>query len=151
MSNPKDHLAVRYNGGSTIQVKLGSRDLTPVLRSADIYFRAGQAPEVVLRPIVTEWVTELDGPTLTIAPDVALILEHAGWGSPERIKKLEEDRFNTAKAHGQDVDALQDAQKQLASMEEDLVQAHGQLEDLKLANQVLHDELESSQREARTG
>lgn len=123
MTIPKDHLEIRHRGGEDVQIKLGNRNLTPALRSVDIYFRADQTPEVVLRPVVTEWGTTLEGPQVTIAPDVGLILEHAGWKSPEAV----------------------------ASMEEDLANAHGQLEDLKLANQVLHDELEGLQREARTG
>lgn len=124
-----DHLEVRDRGNGDIQFKLGNRDLTPALRSVDIYFRADQTPEVVLRPVVTEWGTTLEGPRVTISADVALILEHAGWVSPERAKELQE------------------AQEKLASMEEDLANTHGQLEDLKLANQTLHDELEAAQRE----
>jgi hypothetical protein len=122
-SNPPDRLEVRHRGGDDVSIKLGNRNLTPALRSVDVYFRAGQAPEVVLRPVVTEWGTDLEGPKVTISADVGLILEHAGWKSPTAV----------------------------ASMEEDLANAHGQLEDLKLANQVLHDELEDLQREARTG
>ncbi|MEV0151554.1 MULTISPECIES: hypothetical protein [unclassified Nonomuraea] len=148
MTIPKDHLEIRHRGGSDVQIKLGSRNLTPALRSVDIYFRADQTPEVVLRPVVTEWGTALDGAKLTISADVALILEAAGWASPERVKALEEDRWNTAKAHGQDVEALEEARKQLATMEEDLANTHGKLADLELANQTLHDELEESQRES---
>jgi hypothetical protein len=114
---------VKYNGGDAISMKLGNRDLSPMLRSADIYFRAGQTPEVILRPVVTEWLTDLEGPTLTIAPDVGIILEAAGWGSPETM----------------------------ATLEEALAEARSRVEDLELANRGLHDELEDALRDSPEG
>jgi hypothetical protein len=146
-----DHLEVRDRGNGDIQFKLGNRDLTPALRSVDIYFRADQTPEVVLRPVVTEWGTTLEGPRVTISADVALILEHAGWVSPERARTMTDNdavvMLEQERDHYRDqAKELQEAQEKLAAMEEDLANTHGQLEDLKLANQTLHDELEAAQR-----
>lgn len=109
-------MTIKYHGGETIHLKIGNRDLSPQLRSADLYFRAGQTPEVVLRPIVEEVVVDLEGPTLTIAPDTAMILAHAGWASPEEV----------------------------ASLEAAITDLRGQVADLTEANQGLHDELQSA-------
>lgn len=145
-----DHLEVRDRGNGDIQIKLGNRDLTPALRSVDIYFRADQTPEVVLRPVVTEWGTTLEGPRVTISADVALILEHVGWVSPEKAKTLTDNdavvMLEQERNHYRD--QAQKAEKQLAAMEEDLANTAGKVADLELANQVLHDELEEAQREA---
>jgi hypothetical protein len=150
MMAASDHLEVRDRGNGDIQFKLGNRDLTPALRSVDIYFRADQTPEVVLRPVVTEWGTTLEGPRVTISADVALILEHVGWVSPEKAKTMTDNDAVVMLEQERDHyrDQVQKAEKQLAAMEEDLANTAGKVADLELANQVLHDELEAAQREA---
>lgn len=91
------NLEVVFQGVGTenTKVKLGDRVLTNHLRSVDIHLRAGELPEVIIRPVVPEAALILEGssddglwPKVTLAPDVAWTMKALGWLGPEDLEDL---------------------------------------------------------------
>jgi hypothetical protein len=130
---------VRMDSVVAEEMTMGGLDIAMITREVDIYLRAGQIPQVVVRPILERLEAVLEGASIVVSPEVAGMLEDMGWIPPEEAGPMK-DALEASRVHHVQCD------KRISNMEEDLAQAHGKLADLTLANQGLHDELEEAQR-----
>lgn len=130
---------VRMDAVVAEEMTMGGLDIAMITREVDIYLRAGQIPQVVVRPIMERLEAVLEGASIVVSPEVAGMLEEMGWVPPEVAGPMK-DALETSRAHHTQCG------KRIASMEEDLAQAHGKLADLELANQGLQDELADTSR-----
>jgi hypothetical protein len=137
------NLQVQFQGVGTenTKIKLGDRDLTRHLRSVDIHLRAGELPEVIIRPQVPEAALLLEGssedglwPEITLAPDVAWTLRALGWLGPEDLEDLRAKADQMSQELGK-------AQVTMAKMEEEVDRLRSRNEDLELANKALAEEI----------
>lgn len=129
MAQTGKRLEVRFMGiGSPdTRVKLGDRVLTEDLRSVDIHLRAGELPEVILRPVIPEAALLLDGsdglwPKVSLAVDVEYTLHQLGWLGPGDLEEIRQQNDELT------VD-LNEARAHAAALERELAAVRGHSED----------------------
>lgn len=140
--------------GVQADLTMGGLDITMITKEVDIYLRAGQIPKVVVRPNLERLEADLDGASIVIAPEVAVMLEDMGWIPPETAGPLKDALSAARFQHAGCADAVVTLEMErdhyrdrIGTLEEALTDARGRLEDLEMANRALHDELEAAQRE----
>jgi len=114
-------------GSMAETLTLGGMSISNLINGADIYLRAGAAPEVVIRPTLATAVdvelAEVDGkaPRYIVAPDVGVLLTEMGWASPETVTAAAEmdTKLNAHVATLQE--SLDNAQAELTNTQEQLL------------------------------
>lgn len=126
-------------GVSAEEMTLGGLEIGLITKEVDIYLRAGQIPEVVVRPHLDRLQAVLKDARVVISPEVAAMLEEMGWLPPEEAGPLK-DAVDQYRAHH-----IQ-CEHKAARLEADLEDSQGRVRDLEEAIQGLRGELVAQDR-----
>jgi exonuclease VII small subunit len=127
-------------GSMAETLTLGGMSISNLINGADIYLRAGAAPEVVIRPTLATAVdvelAEVDGkaPRYIVAPDVGVLLTELGWMSPEAVDTV---HATLAEAHSRAATVTEDLEATRISLE----QAYASLKETRQESDHLAEEL----------